>query len=98
MTGYRKYNFQVNYYNQSGFVEVTRGCNSITFTNTGQDPVEVNGMILYPGTPGTQLGDSRTIGGNEGEIFVGRITVTFQTVVAPQLEIIQKFYTELSHI
>jgi hypothetical protein len=63
-------------------------------TNTGVDIVRVNGAILYPGIPGISLGDSRTFGGNEGEIYCGNIIVSFASLVTPEIEIIQKFYTE----
>lgn len=59
------------------------------FTNTGLDTVTVNGMLLFPGPAGS-LGDSITIGGNEGEIYVGNIVVAFATLAGPSLQIVQK--------
>lgn len=91
-----KYDFQVNTYQTTQRVEVTRNCNGITFTNIGDTIVTVEGMVLYPGTVGTILGDSRTIGGNEGEILHKKqIVVTFNTGGAnPNIEIIQKYYVD----
>lgn len=91
-----KYDFQVNTYQTTQRVEVARNCNGITFTNIGDTIVTVEGMVLYPGTVGTILGDSRTIGGNEGEILHKKqIVVTFATGgAAPNIEIIQKYYVD----
>lgn len=95
---YQPYNFTVSNYYQSGRITVERWCNGITITNLGDAPASVNGMILYPSaTPGTALGDSRSIGGNEGEIFKGNLNLSFDLsggAVSPQVEIIQKFYVE----
>jgi len=87
---FQPYNISVAIVNKSGFVPVMDNCNSWMVTNTGADIVEVNGMILYPGTVGTNLGDSKTIGGNQNEVYKGNIIVAFRTLVAPALEIVQK--------
>ena len=55
-------------------MDVQRPCNGFTATNTGDNIVTVNGAILYPGVPGTSLGDSRSFGGNENEEYAGYIT------------------------
>lgn len=92
---FKKYNVAVTTVYTSGVKDVVKFCNSFTVTNTGDDIVRVNDMILYPGTIGTSLGDSRSIGGNEGEIYCGNIRVQFDGVgLNPSLEIIQKFYNE----
>ena len=91
-----RYNYQVNVYTQTQRVEVVQSCNSITITNIGDTIATVDGMILYPGTPGTSLGDSRTIGGNQAEILHKKeIVLQFDVPVgaSPKIEIIQKFYT-----
>lgn len=87
-----KYDYLVNLYNETQRVEVLPNCASITFTNTGDTVCRVDGMILYPGTPGASLGDSRTIGGNEGEILNKiQVVLSFNTGGAnPQIEIIQR--------
>lgn len=80
-------------YQRSGWYDVEKFCNGFTVTNVGDDNVTVNDQILYPGTIGSILGDSRTYGGNRGEIYVGRIKVSFAGVGAnPNVEIVQKVY------
>jgi len=93
---YRKYNTTgAQLYYQSKYVDVVKLCNGFTATNVGGAIVRVNEAILYPGTIGTNLGDSRTFGGNEGEIYVGTIRVSFDPAGPnPAVEIIQKFYVE----
>lgn len=93
-----KYNYVVTTEYESGNKEVVKYCNSITFTNTGDEIVRVNDMILYPGVIGVSLGDSRSIGGNFGEEYCGNIRVQFAGGGAnPALEIIQKFYNEFGN-
>jgi len=90
MPVFQKYNISVSVVTTSGFVDVMPNCNSWMVTNTGADTVEVNGMTLFPGTVGSILGDSKTIGGNQGEVYTGNIKVAFLTTVNPRLEIVQK--------
>lgn len=79
--------------NKSGVHEVVENCNSITFTNIGADIVTVDGKVLFPGTVGSILGDSISIGGNQNEVYNRKIiTIAFTTTVNPQLEIIQKYF------
>lgn len=80
-------------YTEQTEVEVTNLCNGFTARNIGDDTVRVNGIALLPRlVPGTS-GESVEITGNEGEIYRGRIQLTFAGVgVAPRVEIIQKFY------
>lgn len=94
-----KYDYIVNQYQGSTNIEILDGCNSITFTNLGSQTVYVDGMPLYPGTAGSVLGDSRTIGGNNYEILGRkRVTISFSTdtptVPSPTylIEVIQKIY------
>lgn len=80
-------------YRQGGFVIRVNNCNGFKAVNTGDDPVTINDQILYPGTPGTIIGDSMTVGGNLGEIFVGTIKIAFAGIgVAPEVTIDQKQY------
>lgn len=69
-------------------------CNGFTAVNTGDTIATVNDQVLYPGTIGTNVGDSMTVGGNAGEIFIGVITIIFVVPVGanPQVSINQKFY------
>lgn len=89
------YNTTTNNYFKSAVVDVMKNCNGFTFTNVGGKIARVNGMIIYPGVPGTSLGDSRSVGGNEGEIYKGRIQIAFEAGGAnPNIEIVQKFYPD----
>ena len=91
----RPYNFSVNSYNSSQIVEVEKLCNAITITNIGDTAVTVKGIPLYPGTPGSILGDSISIGGNELEILIDkRLPVAFAIPAGanPLVQIIQKYY------
>ncbi len=68
-------------------------CNGFIAINTGDDPVTVNDTVLYPGTIGTINGDSKTVGGNMGEIFLGNISIRFAGIGAnPIVTIEQKYY------
>lgn len=87
-------------YNTTGAQTYTPGqtisrvqnCNGFTVTNTGDSIVRVNGRTLYPGVPGTSLGDSISIGGNHGEVYTGNINISFGAGAAPACEVEQKFY------
>lgn len=83
-------------YNASGKISVVRNCNGITVTNLGDEAVTVDDRILYPGTPGSILGDSYTIGGNGGEIYNKRILNIYFAGggVNPKVEVTQKYYVE----
>lgn len=95
----QKYNTETGIYYKSGFIDVVNNCNGYMFTNTGDTIAELNGMVIYPGdlTPGSEaLGDSRSVGGNEGELFVGTLRLIFRTPLGanPRVEIVQKFYID----
>lgn len=89
-----KYNITVNEYTSSQVIDIIENCNGITITNTGDATATVKGITLYAGTPGSILGDSITIGGNQGEIISDkRLPLTFGAGAAPSITIIQKYYT-----
>ena len=88
----RKYNVNSQQYNQNGNVSLDIYCNGWTAINIGTTLVTVNGIPLNPGTPGTNNGESFAIGGNEDEIYTGRITLAFSGVGTNNVLIIQKFY------
>jgi len=69
------------------------GCFAIMATNVGDTIVHVNDKILYPGIPGTNVGDSVVIGGLFGYEYKGFIRIVFTAPVgaAPQVEITQLF-------
>lgn len=90
------YNTVTLVYTRSGFIDVVNNCNAFTFVNVGDTIANVNGMIIYPGTVGTNLGDARQIGGNEGEVYIGTIKLAFDFPggANPAVEITQKFYID----
>lgn len=89
---YQKYNLQSVVYQASQWVTVPQNCNGFIVTNTGDTIVQVNDNVLYPGVPGTSVGDSITFGGNEGETYVGNLQILFQTPlgVLPQVQVVFK--------
>jgi len=64
-------------YNSSTFVKRVNNCNGFIAVNTGDEIVTVNDQILYPGVIGVSNGESKTVGGNAGEIFLGNIKISF---------------------
>lgn len=92
------YNLQVINVTKSGFVSVNENCNGFTATNIGDTDVTVNGMLLYAGDPVNKvLGDSRQVGGNEGEEYKGNLKIVFDATgpnLNLNLEIAQKIYVE----
>jgi hypothetical protein len=94
-----KYNTSTTLYTPAD-PEVIRekNCNGFTVTNIGDTNIRVNGKILFASaTPLTSQGDSFSVGGNRGEIYVGKIKLEFITPIGltPLVEIVQKFYTEM---
>ena len=64
--------------NYSQSLTVDKYCNAVTFINLGLTVATINTIIpLNPGVPGSYNGESYTFGGNLGEIFFGRIDVSF---------------------
>lgn len=93
-----KFNYDAQYYDKSSRVQLYGNCNGLTFVNTGDNPVKIDNIILYPGTPGTSVGDSFSIGGNEGEILDRKeIRVAFNQpqTAGQQIMIVQKFYNNV---
>lgn len=72
-------------------IVVEQWCNGYEVINTGTTTCFVNGRPLYAGTPGTNNGDSITFGGNRGEVFYGRIDISFNTGAGECL-VTQKIY------
>ncbi len=69
------------------------GCFAVMATNIGDTIVHVNDKILYPGVPGTSVGDSVVIGGHFGYEYKGFIRILFNQPVGalPQVEVTQLF-------
>lgn len=93
----RMYNMDVQTYNQSQTIAVTKGCFAFMFTNIGDTIARVSGMVIFPNaSPATALGDSRTISGHELDLFVGNIDLSFQSGgAAPLVEVVQLFYIDV---
>jgi hypothetical protein len=74
-------------------IEVHKGCNAVTVRNIGDDIILFNGIPLQP-PPGVGLsGESVSFEGNIGEVYRGRIQISFAGVgINPNCEITQKFY------
>ena len=86
------YNFLINFYTQNTHVIVDEMCNGYTAINKGTIRAMINGIELLPGS-GTASGESISFGGNLGEIFSGRIDVTFPSGnVGANVCLIQKIY------
>ena|ERR1700679_2454171 len=66
-----KYSTSNVLYSRTISVTVDRYCNGFSAKNAGTTIVLLNGEPLQPG-------ESKSVGGNYGEIFVGRIDVAFQ--------------------
>ena len=92
--GYTFYDMMPQVYAKSGWFDVPRLTNGFMVTNTGDTIVKVNDQVFYPGVPGISLGDSKSFGGNQGEVYAGRLKVSFQTPIgaAPQIEVTYKVY------
>ncbi len=94
---FKRYNTTTDIIVQSGQFERSEYLNSFTVTNIGDTAFTVNDKILFPSaTPLTQQGDSISFGGNEDEIFIGKIVIAFQIPlgVLPRCEIIQKYFID----
>lgn len=92
----REYDFNVQVFTQSGFIDVLERCNSISVTNIGDTAVRIDQCILFPSaTPLTALGDSVSFGGNQNEILARQqlqLIFVAPLGVLPQVQIIQKFF------
>lgn len=93
----RAYNMTVGVYTEAKNVTPVKNVFAFMFTNTGDTTAFVNGMVIYPGTPGSVLGDSRSISGHVLDLYKGNIQLAFDTVAPgtnPKVEIVQLFYAE----
>lgn len=92
-----RYNISMQNYTQQKSVVVENLCNNVTVINKGNTLVLWNGLPLNPG-------ESMTVGGNEDEVYIGRIDITFALPTPPpgtpvnSAWVIQKFYTDKSFV
>jgi len=96
LQGARDWNVNVEVVYESGQVIRQEGCFAIMFTNIGDTTATVCGFIIYPGTPGSALGDSRTISGHLLDLYKGFINVIIASPpnAEPAVEVGQFFYTK----
>jgi hypothetical protein len=100
--GDRPYNKTVQIYTQNTYIPVAKGCFSFQFTNIGDTTANVDGMVVFPSpTPNAALGDSRTIGAHQNEVYTGIINLSFAVVgspfpvgTTPAVEVVQLFYAD----
>jgi hypothetical protein len=92
-----KYNFTQQEYRSLHSVNIEQKCNGVTVLNAGNTVATWNGIPIAPGV-------SLTIGGNQGEEFIGRVDINFYlptpAPATPQNSawVIQKFYVGDNYI
>lgn len=91
----RPYNLLVTKCTQAQEQQVDKCCNSWIAKNTGDSIAFVNQVPVIP-RPGPGL-SGETFGpeGDEGDIYKGRISVTFAAGANPELYIIQFIYLNI---
>lgn len=97
-----RYDLDTLLYFASVDVQRPKYINGFTVTNIGDTTFKINGKLLFPSaTPLTAQGDSMSFGGNENEIYIGKITLAFEIAgspfpigVNPVCEIVYKTYLE----
>ncbi len=70
-------------------------CNGFIAKNIGDTIAFINDDILYPAPGPGASGESKTVGGNLGEIYLGQIKLRFDAIAPgtnPAVSIEQKFY------
>lgn len=82
------YNFTTEQYSQPSQVKVDEFCNGITVKNIGAAPAAT---VLFNGIP-LLINESFSLGGNEREIFRGRIDIDFTGLGSTLAVVIQKYY------
>lgn len=94
---YRPYDMTVQVYSDNTYISVAKGCFAFMFTNVGDTPATVKGMIIFPSaTPATRLGDSRTIAGHKLDVYKGTMDLSFRPPIgtAQAVEIVQLYYVD----
>jgi hypothetical protein len=91
------YNTSTQEYTQQHSVVVEKLCNGVTVINKGNTIAMWNGLPLLPD-------ESMAVGGNEGEVFIGRVDISFSLPTpAPPVPVnsawvIQKFYVDKTFV
>lgn len=87
-----KYSTSNVLYNRAISVTVDKLCNGFSAKNAGTTIVLLNGEPLQPGADENLAGETKSIGGNYGEVFVGRIDIAFAVPDPAPSEIINACY------
>jgi hypothetical protein len=88
-----KYNISQQEYTSLRSVVLERKLNGVTVLNAGNTIVLWNGIPISPGV-------SLTLGGNEGEVYIGRVDLSFALpspvpgTPSNSAWVIQKFYVD----
>lgn len=93
----RPYDMIVQVYSENFYIPVARKCFAYMFTNVGDTPATLKGMIVFPSaTPATALGDSRSISGHKLDIYTGTMDLSFRPPIgaAPAVEVVQLYYVD----
>lgn len=83
-----QYNISVQVYISPQQVPVMEFCNGYTVRNTGTSNVVIQGDVLAPN-------ESKAVGGNRGEIYVGRLDLNFAGAGNNSCLITQKYYLNI---
>jgi len=93
--GDRPYNMTVQIYTENTYISPARGVFAYMFTNVGDTIATIQGMVIFPSaTPLTALGDSRTISGHWGDLYTGKMDLSFRLPLGatPAVEVVQLYY------
>jgi len=90
------YNIVPTQYEKNTSVTVDKQCNGFVAKNTGNTLMNIMGEYLQPG-------ESKSIGGNRAEIFIGKVDIFFtgpslipaQPTAVTACVVTQKVYTDL---
>lgn len=84
---YLRYNISTQTFTKSGRVNISETCNGWSVINLGTSNVMVNGDTLIPG-------ESKSVGGNYGEVYIGRVDLLFQGAGLNNAVFTEKFYMD----
>lgn len=79
----KQYKIELLQYHQT--TQISSGCNSITFLNTGTIDVQINQFVLVPGA-------GLEIGGNDGEIDTTQYSINFGGATNGNIAVIKKMF------
>lgn len=88
---YNTYNLVNMTYSQNAKIVVDKYCNGFSIINIGASNMVANGVPLAPPVPPALLGEAVSFGGNLGELFDGRIDISFTGAVGRCI-VTQKIY------